>query len=108
MARQKKDEINAHQQAAYKTFLLPKFWFFNKKGHYEDYLSNVSVAANKRFNCFGFLNSVKKSYMAFSMSHKYGTIHNIENHKYSAGNMYPFHARNQYARNHMFLHLDNG
>ena len=67
-ANHAKDVFQKHIQNKTQShfFEIPKNWLINSAGKLDNYLEKVSIASNKRYNNFGFLNKYRKNYLAFT------------------------------------------
>lgn len=89
-------------------FEIPRNWMINSQGQIENYLDKMSIATNKRYNHFGFLNHYRKNYLAFSQENENSEVILFDSHKYSLSSIKARHSRNPQTKDNLFLQLDTG
>lgn len=74
-----------------------------------NYLDNISIATNRHTTYFGFLNSHRKNFIAYSQSQtETRHVKILDTHKYTIPNIRARHTRNPQTKDNIFLHLEIG
>ena len=95
-------KLKGNQQEAHgTTYEFPKNWMVSSRNKLENYLDKITIVSNNQYNNFGFLNTYRKHFYAYSEHNK--VVKSFDNHKYSMSNLEARHARNPHTKDHLFL-----